>query len=159
MNYGNTLMAKGDFAGALEYFHRAQALVPSYPVLFVNLGIAEGAVGHARLAEQHFKKALRLGPTNPDCYSYYGRWLLSQSRAGEALPLLRKAVELAPADARTSGLLAGIVKSVVGELVLLMPGPVHCEKIAPDCGGAEVSVNTEPAPHAPPPPPLLTVSE
>ena len=100
MNYGNTLMAKGDFAGALEYFHRAQALVPSYPVLFVNLGIAEGAVGHARLAEQHFKKALRLGPTNPDCYSYYGRWLLSQSRAGEALPLLRKAVELAPADAR-----------------------------------------------------------
>ncbi len=99
MNYGNTLMAKGDFSGALEYFHRAQALVPFYPVLFVNLGIAEGAVGHARLAEQHFKKALRLGPANPDCYSYYGRWLLSRSREGEALRLLRKAVELAPMDA------------------------------------------------------------
>jgi len=100
MNYGNTLMAKGDLSGALEYFHRAQALVPFYPVLFVNLGVAEGAAGHARLAEQHFKKALRLGPANPDCYSYYGRWLLSQSRAREALPLLRKALELAPIDAR-----------------------------------------------------------
>jgi len=100
MNYGNTLMARGDLSGALDYFHRAQALVPFYPVLFVNLGVAEGAAGHARLAEQYFKKALRLGPMNPDCYSYYGRWLLSQSRAREALPLLRKAVELAPIDAR-----------------------------------------------------------
>jgi len=105
MNYGNALMAKGDLWGALEYFHRAQALVPFYPVLFVNLGVAEGAVGQARSAEEHFKNALRLGPGNPDCYSYYGRWLLSQSRAGEALPLLRKAVELAPMDAGARGVL------------------------------------------------------
>jgi Flp pilus assembly protein TadD len=105
MNYGNTLMAKGDLSGALEYFHRAQALVPFYPVLFVNLGVAEGASGQARLAEQHFKKALHLGPGNPDCYSYYGRWLLSQSRAREALPLLRKAVEMAPMDAGARGAL------------------------------------------------------
>src|SRR5207248_4239031 len=50
MNYGNTLMAKGDLSGALEYFHRAQAFVPFYPVLFVNLGVAEGAAGQAQLA-------------------------------------------------------------------------------------------------------------
>ena len=37
MNYGNTLMAKGDFAGALDYFHRAQQLTPQYSVLLINL--------------------------------------------------------------------------------------------------------------------------
>src|SRR5262249_26822744 len=40
MNYGNTLMAKGDFAGALDYFRRALALAPQYSVLFVNLAVA-----------------------------------------------------------------------------------------------------------------------
>jgi tetratricopeptide (TPR) repeat protein len=98
MNYGNTLMAKGDYTGALDYFHRAQALAPLYPVLFVNLGVAEGAIGQALEAEQHFKEALRLAPSNPDCYTYYAHWLLTQSRANDALPLLRKAVELGPAD-------------------------------------------------------------
>src|SRR2546426_9667001 len=43
MNYGNTLMAKGDFPGALEYFHRAQVIAPQYSVLMINLAIAEDA--------------------------------------------------------------------------------------------------------------------
>ena len=41
MNYGNTLMAKGDLNGALDYFHRALALAPQYSVLLINLAIAE----------------------------------------------------------------------------------------------------------------------
>ena len=55
MNYGNTLMAKGDYAGALDYFHRAQQLTPHYSVLFINLAIAEDASKQSALAEQHFK--------------------------------------------------------------------------------------------------------
>ena len=43
MNYGNTLMAKNDFAGALDCFHRAQQLTPQYSVLLINLAIAEDA--------------------------------------------------------------------------------------------------------------------
>src|ERR1700736_1913146 len=60
MNYGNTLMAKGDYAGALDYFPRAQHLTPQYSVLFINLAIAEDATKQSALAEQHFKQALRL---------------------------------------------------------------------------------------------------
>ena len=105
MNYGNTLMAKGDYTRALDYFHRAQALAPFYPVLLVNLGVVEGATGQVLEAEQHFKEALRLAPSNPDCYTYYARWLLTQSRANDALPLLRKAVELGPADISARDLL------------------------------------------------------
>src|SRR4029077_8093175 len=52
MNFGLTLMAKGDYQGALGYFHRAQVFTPQYPFLFVNLGIAEDSIGQTRLAEQ-----------------------------------------------------------------------------------------------------------
>lgn len=105
MNYGLTLMAKGDYNGALDYFHRAQLLAPSYSVLFVNLAIAEGALGRTLRAEQHFNEALRLAPSNPDSYTYYARWLLNQSRTNDALRLLRKAVELGPADIHARDLL------------------------------------------------------
>ena len=98
MNYANTLMAKGDFKGALDYFHRALALAPNYPVLFVNLGIAEDATGQTDLAEQHFKEAMRLAPSSPDSYTYYARYLLSHSRAAEAKQLLTSALTLSPSD-------------------------------------------------------------
>jgi Flp pilus assembly protein TadD len=111
MNYGLTLMTRGDYTGALDYFHRAQAFAPFYSVLFVNFGIAEGALGRTALAEQHFKEALRLAPANPDSYSYYARWLLLQSRPTDALPLLRKAVELAPSDIVARNLLADAEQS------------------------------------------------
>src|SRR5438876_5610977 len=56
MNYGNTLMAKGDYVGALDHFHRAQQLTPHYPVLLINLAIAEDATKQSAAAEQHFKE-------------------------------------------------------------------------------------------------------
>ena len=97
MNYGNTLMAKGDYKGALDYFHRAQALTPQYAVLLINLAIAEAATKAADV-EQHFQEALKLAPLSPDSYTYYARWLLSQSRMPEARGLLRTALELSPQD-------------------------------------------------------------
>jgi protein O-mannosyl-transferase len=98
MNFGLTLMAKGDYQGALGYFHRAQVFTPQYPFLFVNLGIAEDSIGQTRLAEQHFREALRLAPTLPDAYSFYARFLIGHARQAEAQPLLRKAAELSPTD-------------------------------------------------------------
>ena len=98
MNYGLTLMAKGDFQGALGYFHRALVFTPQYPFLFINFGIAENAVGQTRVAEQYFREALRLAPDLPDAYSFYGRFLISHSRQAEAQPLLRKAADLSPGD-------------------------------------------------------------
>jgi Flp pilus assembly protein TadD len=98
MNYGNTLMARGDFKGALDYFHRAQVLTPQYSFLLINLAIAEDATKQTGLAEQHFQEALKLAPASPDSYIYYGRWLLSQSRIPEARALLLTALELSPQD-------------------------------------------------------------
>jgi tetratricopeptide (TPR) repeat protein len=106
MNYGNTLMAKGDFAGALDYFHRAQQLTPQYSVLLINLAIAEDATKQSAAAEEHFKDALRLAPASPDSYTYYARYLLSHSRAEEARFFLRSALELSPTDLTVRELIA-----------------------------------------------------
>ena len=108
MNYGNTLMAKGDFAGALDYFHRAQQFTPQYSVLLINLAIAENATKQNALAEQHFKDALRLAPSSPDSYIYYARYLLSHSRADEARAFLRSALELSPTDLTARELLTQV---------------------------------------------------
>src|SRR5207247_7999229 len=96
MNYGNTLMARGNYKGALDYFHRALALAPKYSVLLINLAIAEDATKQRAAAEQHFKDALQRAPTSPDSYTYYARYLLSHSRAQEARAVLRSALELSP---------------------------------------------------------------
>jgi protein O-mannosyl-transferase len=111
MNYGLTLMAKGDYNGALDYFHRARVFTPRYSLLYVNQGIAEGALGKTQPAQQDFEEALRLAPSSPDSYTYYARWLLTQSRPADALRLLRKAIELAPNDTLSRTLFAQAEKS------------------------------------------------
>ena len=98
ISYGTTLAKKGDLAGALDYFHRAQQFVPGYPVLLVNLAIVEDATKQTAAAEQHFKEALRLAPSFPGIYAHYARYLLSHARTGEARALLRTALQLSPND-------------------------------------------------------------
>src|SRR5438067_4898512 len=93
MNYGNTLMAKGDYTGSLDYFHRAQQFTPQYSILLINLAIAEDATKHSAVAEEHFKEALQLTPSNPDSYTYYARYLISHSRVTEARGFLQTALE------------------------------------------------------------------
>jgi Flp pilus assembly protein TadD len=106
MNYGTTLMARGDFKDALDYFHRAVTLAPNYPVLLINLAIAEAATKQPSLAEQHFREAQRLAPAIPDSYTYYARWLLSQNRVGEARLLLDRALKFSPGDVMARELVA-----------------------------------------------------
>jgi tetratricopeptide (TPR) repeat protein len=103
--YGIQLLNKGDNAGALDYFHRAQRLTPRYYELLINLAVAENATGQSAVAEQHFKEALQMAPSYPDSYVYYARYLLAHSRGDEARSLLRRALELSPSDLTARGLL------------------------------------------------------
>jgi tetratricopeptide (TPR) repeat protein len=122
MNYGNTLMAKGDYDGALDYFHRAQQLTPQYSVLLINLAIAEDATKQSALAEQHFKDALRLAPASPDSYTYYARYLLSHSRATEASAFLQSALALSPTDLTARDLLARTDGQAINQPATQTPG-------------------------------------
>jgi Flp pilus assembly protein TadD len=105
MNYGNTLMKKGDYADALSYFRRAQSIAPRYSTVFINIAIAEAANGQSAQAERDFKQALSLAPESPDCHTYYAAWLLKHSRPAEALRLAAQAAKLAPADIMARDLL------------------------------------------------------
>ncbi len=117
MNYGLTLMGKGDYRGALEYFRRALQFTPQYPFLFVNFAIAEDNLGETKLAEHHFRDALRFGPGFPDTYSFYARFLIKHGRQAEAQPLLRKAAELSPRDEMVRDLLTEASVFRAGRLI------------------------------------------
>jgi tetratricopeptide (TPR) repeat protein len=96
MNYGLTLMAKGQTAEALDYFLRAARYTPNYYVLDINLGIAYGALGNAREAEPHFMRALHLAPGEGLPGYFYGRWLHQIRRDEEAAAQLGSSIEKNP---------------------------------------------------------------
>ncbi len=94
MNYGLTLMGRGDFNGALDLFKRAEVYTPSYAILKLNLGIVYGVLGNDVAAESNFHEALALSPENAQCYFYYARYLKEHNRNPEAMTLLHQAIAI-----------------------------------------------------------------
>lgn len=112
MNYGLTQMAKGQCSEALNYFKRALEFTPNYPTLEVNLGVANGCLGHAAAAEQHFQRAIALAPADYQTHYYYGRWLNEIGRFAEAAGQLATAVQLNPAWSDSRVLLAKVLDNL-----------------------------------------------
>ena len=102
MNYGLTQMSKGEYVTALNYFERAKIYTPAYPLLEVNLGIVNGALGRDGEAETHFRRALALDPNEAQSYYYYGSWLKSKGRTEESIANLEASLRAGPhnVDAR-----------------------------------------------------------
>ena len=96
MNYGLTLMAKGQYTAALDYFRRGETLLPNYYPLQINLAIANGASGNPAEAQPHFLRAIQLAPTDASAQFYFARWLTSVNRGIEAIQHLRLAVQFNP---------------------------------------------------------------
>jgi protein O-mannosyl-transferase len=96
MNYGLTLLEKGETKLALDYFTRAAVFTPNYPILEINTGIAYGALNQNAEAEVHFRRAVSLAPGDSQPHFYYGRWLSGQGRAMEAIAELKSAVAINP---------------------------------------------------------------
>jgi tetratricopeptide (TPR) repeat protein len=92
MNYGLTLMSRGDYPGAISYYKRAEEFTPNYATLMLNLAIAYGGIGDNAGAEAHFRRGLELAPADAQGFFFYGRWLQQQHRIPEATGLLRAAI-------------------------------------------------------------------
>ncbi len=120
MNYGTALMAQGRLAEALDDFQHAREMTPYYPVVYVNLAIAEAALGNDVQAERDFETALQLAPGNPDCHTYYANWLLQRGRLSEAEPQVRQALALSPGDLTAQRLLGELKSAPAG------PGAEAC---------------------------------
>lgn len=92
MNYGLTLMAKGQTAEALDLFQKASRFTPNYYVLEINTAIADGVLGHDAEAERHFTRALLLAPADHLPDYYFGRWLHQKGRSLDAIAHLQSSV-------------------------------------------------------------------
>ncbi len=108
MNYGLTLMAKGEYPQALGYFQRALVFNPNYYVLEVNLGIVNGALHNDAEAERHFARAAQLAPNDAIPHYYYAVWLRQRGRLDEAVRNLSAAIAVNPAYLDASHLLMDI---------------------------------------------------
>jgi tetratricopeptide (TPR) repeat protein len=106
MNYGLTLMARGDYPVALVYFERALLYTPNYETLEINLGVVNGAMNRGAEAERHFQRAIALAPADDEAHYFYGRWLFQTGRTADAVRQLEMAVELNPARISERDLLA-----------------------------------------------------
>lgn len=98
MNYGLTLMGRGDYRGAIDAYNRALPLTPNYHLLEINMGIAYGQVQQPVEAERHFLRAVALEPVDWRSHIFFARWLAQVRRAPDALAHARIAKELNPSD-------------------------------------------------------------
>jgi tetratricopeptide (TPR) repeat protein len=109
MNYGLIQMERGKWKIAEDYFERALQYAPYYSVLHINIGILKGAMGKPEDAEHHFHLAQQYDFRDPMSYFYYARWLYSTHRGGDALAMVRRALELSPANLEAQDLMRHIL--------------------------------------------------
>ena len=109
MNYGLTLMARGDVDGALALFERALPLTPNYSYLQTNLGIAKHTKGDAAGAEPFFQRGVALARNTAEPFFFYGRFLPAERRPAEAEAQLRRALEISPGHIEANQLLGKIL--------------------------------------------------
>jgi Flp pilus assembly protein TadD len=98
MNYGVTVMARGDYRDAIAAFERGLSLNPNYALLHINLGVAYGGVARYADAEREFQQAIRISPDDWRSHVYYARWLSQVGRGPEALAHAQIAIEQNSAD-------------------------------------------------------------
>ena len=100
MNYGESLMARGDYPQARDLFERALVYTPNYATLEINLGVVnaamadQGDAARAAEVEGHFQRAIELAPEDDNARALYGRWLVQHAYYPEAIGQLRAAIAL-----------------------------------------------------------------
>lgn len=95
MNYGLTLMGKGDYTNADYCYQQALAKTPRYYILHINIGILKEATGNSAEAEQYFKNALTYGDGKyVEPFYYYSRHLLHAKRIDESVIYCEKGLQI-----------------------------------------------------------------
>ncbi len=90
----------GDLPAAEAACGTALRLAPRVPTVYVNLADVMRAAGREGEAERTLRDGLAIAPDNGALWHALGLAMVRQHRAPEALAALKRAVELAPNDAR-----------------------------------------------------------
>lgn len=112
MNYGLALMARADYRGAIEAYKRAEVTNPYYSYLFINFGIAYGALKDSVQAINNFEKGKILAPGDYNSYAYYARYCFDAQKLENAKALAEKAMELNPTSYLPREILMGVYQSL-----------------------------------------------
>lgn len=86
----------GDYNAAIEYYKRAIALNPGFPISYNNLGVIYLKTNHYGLAEKHFKKAIELDPHYIKAICNLGVTCFRLKRYSDALRLYNRAKDIDP---------------------------------------------------------------
>ncbi len=84
LDLASAYLAQGQPQTALDEAKLAQAAKPDMPDVYSLLGLIHGALGDTRQAEDSFKRALQLAPTDADAMHNYGWFLCNQRRYAES---------------------------------------------------------------------------
>ncbi len=95
-NLGGVLQQRGRFADAIPWYERAVALNPSAAALWTGLGTSQYRVGDHAGARASFSRALEYGGDDPKAMVNMASAVLAERRYDDALPLLERALALAP---------------------------------------------------------------
>ncbi|HET6991042.1 MAG TPA: hypothetical protein VFJ43_06950, partial [Bacteroidia bacterium] len=96
MNYGLSLMGRNSMDTAISCFNKALSIYPNYSYANINMGLAQSKIGNDKGAEAFYTKAVSVDPYNPECYYYYGLYLVKMQRISEAIAILNKGKEISP---------------------------------------------------------------
>jgi serine/threonine protein kinase/Tfp pilus assembly protein PilF len=110
--YRNYDSSEETLAGADEASSKAVALAPGLAQAHASRGYALGVQKRYEEAEREFDVAIRLNPTIPEPFYYFGTVAFSQGRIEKAGELFEKAVEVAPDDLRALRLLPQVYRSL-----------------------------------------------
>ncbi len=110
------LVERGEHARAAEVCQKGLEHHPSSILGRVIWGRALLESGDAKGAMDHFEIAIALEPSSPYAYNLVGEALLKKEMHREALPVIARAAELQPADARVKGWLEEAKRRALGEV-------------------------------------------
>ena len=93
---GTALMVANDWTGALKHFERAVELNPELPSVHSLHGLALVQTGNPERAAAAFREELKRSPNDFDANINLGALLRQEASYEEALPHLRRALQLRP---------------------------------------------------------------
>jgi Tfp pilus assembly protein PilF len=87
---------KGDAETALKRFHQALILDPNFAPAYFGIAYVYSVQNKLDLAIQNYRQSIEKDPTFSHAYSNLGLALLYSGNPKDALPILQKALDIAP---------------------------------------------------------------
>ena len=99
-NLGDRILARGDDAGAADFYQRALQRYPDDALTHAKLATILETHGNLVDAASHYAEAVRLKVDNADVYRNYGRLLIKLNRPEDARPLYETAIKKDSSDVK-----------------------------------------------------------